>query len=132
DWIHHAGRLKDVIRRGGENVSAAEVESVLEGHPAVLSAAVVAIPDDLFGELVGAYIQPRPGYPPDTGTARDIVAHTRRRLAKFKVPAYLTFVPEFPLTPSARVQKSKLLENDPRAGAFDTATEAWTASKEAR
>jgi acyl-CoA synthetase (AMP-forming)/AMP-acid ligase II len=58
-WIHHAGRLKDMIRRGGENISAAEVENVLVLHPAVSAAALVAIPDEMFGELPKAFIQLR-------------------------------------------------------------------------
>ncbi len=62
--IRHAGRLKDVIRRGGENIAAAEVESVLEAHPAVLGAAVVGIPDELFGELPKAFLLLRDGYRP--------------------------------------------------------------------
>jgi acyl-CoA synthetase (AMP-forming)/AMP-acid ligase II len=105
-WIHHAGRLKDVIRRGGENISAAEVENVLALHPAVSAAAVVPIPDDLFASLLD---------------------HVRANLARFKVPAYLEFVASFPMTPSARIQKRKLLERDrdQRTGAFDAATGSW-------
>jgi acyl-CoA synthetase (AMP-forming)/AMP-acid ligase II len=125
--VHHAGRIKDMIRRGGENISAAEVEHVLQRHPAVLAAAVVGIPDDLFGELVGAFIQLRPGRTPDTGAAQDILTHVRGQLAGFKVPAYLKFVDGFPMTPSERIRKSELLKTDPRAGAFDTSSESWSA-----
>lgn len=131
-WIHHAGRLKDIIRRGGENISAAEVQEVLEQHPAVLAVAVVGVPDELFGELPHAFVQLAGGYRADTATARDIAAYARAQLAKFKVPAYLTFVDSFPMTPSARIRKSKLLEQypDPRAGAFDTASETWNRNEE--
>ncbi|MET9544496.1 AMP-binding protein [Streptomyces sp. NPDC006627] len=126
-YIHHAGRLKDMIRRGGENISSAEVEAVLEGHSAVLAAAVVAIPDPLFEELPKAFVQLRPGRVPDAGTATSVLDHARRRLARFKVPAYLEFVDAFPMTPSARIQKRKLLEpaRDQRAGSFDAARDAW-------
>jgi acyl-CoA synthetase (AMP-forming)/AMP-acid ligase II len=126
--IHHAGRLKDMIRRGGENISAAEVESVLAGHPAVLAVALVPIPDELFGELPKAFVQLRPGLQPDTRTAVSVLDHARRQLAAFKIPAYLEFVDGFPMTPSARIQKRDLLkpERDQRGGAFDAATNSWT------
>lgn len=126
-WIHHAGRLKDMIRRGGENISAAEVEKVLALHPAVLAAALVAIPDEMFGELPKAFIQLRPGHEASTQTAVGLLDHVRGKLARFKVPAYLEFVETFPLTPSARVQKRKLLEQDrdQRTGVFDVAANSW-------
>ncbi|MEU7316267.1 AMP-binding protein [Streptomyces sp. NPDC007083] len=125
--IRHAGRLKDVIRRGGENIAAAEVESVLEAHPAVLGAAVVGIPDELFGELPKAFLLLCDGYRPSGDTVRSVLAHTRRQLAKFKVPAYLECVESFPMTPSARVRKSRLLRpgTDQRSGAFDAAKDCW-------
>ena len=125
-WVHHAGRIKDMIRRGGENISAAEVEHVLHQHPAVLAAAVVGIPDQLFGELPEAFIQLRAGEAPDAATASGILAHVRGQLARFKVPAYLKFVDSFPMTPSARIRKSELVATDPRVGAFDASTESWS------
>jgi acyl-CoA synthetase (AMP-forming)/AMP-acid ligase II len=126
-WIHHAGRLKDIIRRGGENISAAEVENVLAMHPAVAAAAVVGIPDDLFDEVPKAFIQLTPGQEPSTQTAVSVLDHARGKLARFKVPAYLEFVENFPMTPSARVQKRKLLDadRDQRAGVFDAAANEW-------
>jgi acyl-CoA synthetase (AMP-forming)/AMP-acid ligase II len=126
-WIHHAGRLKDMIRRGGENISAAEVENVLALHPAVAAAALVPIPDEMFGELPKAFVQLTPGYQPDTPTAVSLLEHARAKLARFKVPAYLEFVESFPMTPSARVQKRMLLhpERDQRRGVFDAAANTW-------
>ncbi|MEV5981903.1 AMP-binding protein [Streptomyces sp. NPDC052114] len=125
--IHHAGRLKDMIRRGGENISCVEVESVLESHTAVLAAAVVAIPDELFEELPKAFVRLRPGHSPGTDVARSVLDHARRLLARFKVPAYLEFVDSFPMTPSARIQKRKLVEpeRDQRTGSFDAARGTW-------
>jgi acyl-CoA synthetase (AMP-forming)/AMP-acid ligase II len=119
--FHLVGRLKEMIRRGGENISAAQVEDVLGRHPAVLSVALVGIPDDLYGEVPKAFVQLKPGHAPDAGTAKDIVAYARGHLARFKLPAFVEFVDGFPLTPSARIQKRKLLEpvRDQRAGAFD-------------
>ncbi|HEX6231896.1 MAG TPA: AMP-binding protein [Jiangellaceae bacterium] len=120
--IHHAGRLKDMVRRGGENISCAEVERVLTQHPAVLSAALVPIPDDLWGELPKAFIQLQPGHQPIKDTALSIADHARNRLAKFKVPEYIEFVDGFSLTPSARIEKHQLLqpERDQRANSWRT------------
>ncbi|WP_246079763.1 class I adenylate-forming enzyme family protein [Nonomuraea mesophila] len=116
-YLHHAGRLKDMVRRGGENISCAEVERVLTQHPAVLQAALVPIPDDLWGELPKAFLQLRPGHDPDARTAMDVIEHARDRLARFKLPAYVEFVESFTLTPSARIEKRHLLrpERDQRA-----------------
>ena len=126
-WIHHAGRLKDMIRRGGENISAVEVEHVLALHPAVAAVALVPIPDPIFGELPKAFIQLAPGHRPSTQTAVSVLDHARGKLARFKVPAYLEFVEAFPMTPSARIQKAKLLErdSDQRTGVFDVAANTW-------
>ncbi|SEG99513.1 Acyl-CoA synthetase (AMP-forming)/AMP-acid ligase II [Nonomuraea solani] len=108
-YIRHAGRIKDMVRRGGENISCAEVESVLTQHPAVLSAALVPIPDELFGELPKAFVQLRPGHEATAETVASVIEHARSRLARFKLPAYVEFVEEFSLTPSARIEKRHLL-----------------------
>lgn len=123
----HVGRLKDMIRRGGENIAAAEVESVLTAHPAVLAAAVIGIPDEIFGELPKGFVELRPGYRPNSEVARSVLAHTRGQLAGFKVPAYLEFVDSFALTPSTRVEKRRLLRpgTDQRSGAYDTVKDTW-------
>jgi acyl-CoA synthetase (AMP-forming)/AMP-acid ligase II len=102
------GRLKDMIRRGGENVSAVEVESVLAGHPAVQSAACVPVPDEIRGEEIKAYIQLAPGTDPSEAAPEMIVAWVAARLAPFKVPRYIQFVERFPLTPSERIAKHQL------------------------
>jgi acyl-coenzyme A synthetase/AMP-(fatty) acid ligase len=79
-----------------------------------------------------AFVQLRPGHEPDAATARSVLDHAREHLARFKVPAYLEFVDGFALTPSARIQKRKLLEpeRDQRAGAFDAATDSWVPRQE--
>lgn len=113
------GRTKDMIRRGGENVAAAEVEAALCEHPAVGNAACIAVPDEIRGEEVLAYVQP-------TGTAPDpeaVLAHCRSRLAAFKVPRYLRFIADFPLTPSQRIEKHKLSRDLP--GSYDAERQAW-------
>lgn len=119
------GRLKDMIRRGGENISAAEVEGVLAEHPAVRAAAVVPVPDELRGEEVKAFVQLQE---PSTPPAPDqLLAFVRERLALFKSPRFIEFVDEFPRTPSERIEKHKLLagRSDQRRGAWDASTGAW-------
>ncbi|MFI6600653.1 AMP-binding protein [Nonomuraea sp. NPDC050536] len=101
--VHLAGRRKDMIRRGGENVAAAEVEAVLARHSAVEAAAVVGVPDELRGEEVKAYVLAA-----GPVTAAELVAFVAERLAGFKVPRYVSFVEEFPMTPSERIAKHLL------------------------
>lgn len=101
------GRIKELIIRGGENVSPAEVEDVLRRHPAVLDAAVFGIPSPYFGEEVGAAIRLRPG---TNATAEELKAFVKDRLADHKAPARVWFLDAFPLTGSGKVQRFKLRE----------------------
>jgi fatty-acyl-CoA synthase len=91
-----AGRLKDMIKTGGENVAPEEVEEVVTGHPGVARAAVVGVPDPRWGELVVAF-------DPDS-----VTAHCRERLSPFKVPRRWVAVDELPLTASAKVRRAEL------------------------
>jgi crotonobetaine/carnitine-CoA ligase len=102
------GRKKDMVRRAGENIAAAEVEAVLAQHPAVAAAAVVPEPDPLRGEEVKAYVQLLPHQDIDPA---QLVAFVAERLASFKAPRYVEIVDAFPLTPSARVAKHLLVGN---------------------
>jgi crotonobetaine/carnitine-CoA ligase len=99
------GRIKDMIRRGGENVAAAEVEGVLVSHPAVLECAVIAVPDDDLGEELRAVVVPVAGAAP---SPRELREHVAQRLARFKVPRYWEFRSELPHTPSERVAKHRI------------------------
>ncbi|MGC5023808.1 class I adenylate-forming enzyme family protein [Tsukamurella sp. DT100] len=102
------GRIKDMVRRGGENIASSEVERALERDEAVVAAAVVAEPDELFGEEVKAFVQLAPGVAADRATAERLVDGARAQLAKFKVPRYVEFVADFPRTPSERIAKPAL------------------------
>jgi crotonobetaine/carnitine-CoA ligase len=104
--VYFVGRTKDMIRRGGENIAAAEVEQVLQLHPAVTMAAVLPEPDELRGEEVHAVIVAADGH--GASDLPDLVEHCRRQLAAFKVPRYWTFVADLPLTASQRVAKGEL------------------------
>jgi fatty-acyl-CoA synthase len=102
-----AGRLKEMIIRGGENVYPREIESVLVGHPGVAEAAVVGLPDAFWGEEVAAAIVPRAGAAP---TEAELTELCRAHLARFKVPSRWDFVDGFPLTPTGKVNKQRLGE----------------------
>jgi acyl-CoA synthetase (AMP-forming)/AMP-acid ligase II len=115
--IQLVGRLKDMIRRAGENIAAVEVEEVLCAHPSVMQAAVTPTPDETLGEEVMAWIRLKDPVvqASNEGLLEDIRIHTAQRLAQFKVPRYWFVVTEFPLTPSERVAKHRLRELYPMA-----------------
>ncbi|TCO47368.1 AMP-binding protein [Actinocrispum wychmicini] len=102
-YFHLVGRSKDMVRRSGENIAAAEVEAVLAQHPDVHAAAVVPVPDELRGEEVKAFVQLARPVP-----AKDLIAFVRERLAPFKVPRFVQYVDSFPMTPSERIAKHML------------------------
>ncbi|CAM5671388.1 2-succinylbenzoate--CoA ligase [Streptomyces tanashiensis] len=106
--IRLVGRIKDMVRRGGENVASAEVEAALETDDRVVAAAVVAEPDEVLGEELKAFVQLAAGGTGDRATAEAIIARVAERLARFKVPRYVEFVADFPRTPSERVSKPAL------------------------
>jgi fatty-acyl-CoA synthase len=103
-YIQLKDRSKDIIISGGENISSIEVEDVLYKHPAVQAAAVVAKPDDKWGETPCAFIELRPG---STATAEEIVSHCRAHLAGYKVPRFVIFA-EIPKTSTGKIQKFRL------------------------
>jgi len=111
----HVGRTKEMIRRGGENISAAEVEAVLQTHPDVVLAACVPVPDETYGEEIKAFVVLRPSDAPDHRAHIDMEAlqnHVAARLARFKVPRYWEAVDAMPMTPSQRVIKPALIASD--------------------
>ena len=105
-------RKKNVIRRSGENISAVEVESVLNQHPAVKTSAVAATPDAVRGDEVLACIVVREGADASQRAqiAASIVQHALDQLAYYKAPGYIAFVDALPLTPSQKIQRGQLRE----------------------
>jgi fatty-acyl-CoA synthase len=101
------GRLKDMIIRGGENIYPRELEDLLFAHDTVGEAAVVGLPDEKWGETVGAFIRPAPGARVDKD---ELFAYLREHLAPHKTPRQWFVVDEFPLTGSGKIQKFKLRE----------------------
>jgi fatty-acyl-CoA synthase len=105
-YIQLKDRSKDIIISGGENISSIEVEDALYKHPAVQAAAVVARPDEKWGETPCAFVELKPGA---TATAEEIVAWCRDRLARYKCPRHVVFA-ELPKTSTGKIQKFKLRE----------------------
>jgi fatty-acyl-CoA synthase len=106
-YIQLKDRSKDIIISGGENISSIEVEDALYKHPAVAACAVVARPDEKWGETPVAFIELKPGAA--APSAEDIVAHCRTHLAAYKVPRHVVFA-EIPKTSTGKIQKFALRE----------------------
>jgi acyl-CoA synthetase (AMP-forming)/AMP-acid ligase II len=126
-YYHWQARLKDTIRRAGENISSVEVEGVLMEHPAVGVAAVVPVPDELRGEEVKAYIILKADHLLENTPPETILDYAREQLAYFKVPRYIEYVDDLPRTPSERVEKHRLLKAKPdlRVGSYDAVEKIW-------
>ena len=105
-YVQIADRAKDIIISGGENISSVEVEGVLMGHPDVHLAAVVAKPDDKWGEVPCAFVELKPGAQPDEAA---LIAFARETLAGFKSPKRVVFQ-ELPKTSTGKIQKFELRE----------------------
>jgi fatty-acyl-CoA synthase len=106
-YIQLKDRSKDIIISGGENISSLEVEDVLMKHPAVMFAAVVARPDEKWGETPCAFIEKKAGH--DAVTSTELIAYCRERMAHYKAPRHVIFT-ELPKTSTGKVQKFKLRE----------------------
>ena len=112
---YFVGRCKDIVRRRGENVSAADVETVIETHPDVLECAVVGVPSELTEEEVMAFVVRREGSGLGPRTLTDWCA---TRMARFMVPRFVRFLPALPKTPTDKVEKFRLQQQG-TAGAWD-------------
>ncbi len=119
--LYFVERAKNLIRRSGENISAAEVEDALIDCAQVSRVAVLSVPDPMRDEEVMAVVVPAPGSAPDAETAARILRFGRGRLAYYKLPGWIAFRDDLPVTGTQKVQKHRLFEPgaDPRAGAHD-------------
>jgi non-ribosomal peptide synthetase component E (peptide arylation enzyme) len=105
-WI--TGRIKDIIIRGGENISAVEIENLMSVHPAIADVAVVAMPDKILGERICAYVVPRPGTKP---VLEEVVSFLKERGASvLQLPERLELIDELPVTKVGKVDKKGLRE----------------------
>ncbi|MGV0033447.1 MAG: class I adenylate-forming enzyme family protein [Candidatus Azotimanducaceae bacterium WSBS_2022_MAG_OTU7] len=105
--IEFHGRIKDMLKVGGENVAALEIESFLLTHPSVNMAQVIGVPDDRLSEVACAYIELHDG---ESMTSDELIAFCKGKIASFKIPRYVRFVTEWPMS-STKIQKFVLREN---------------------
>ncbi|MGB0469352.1 MAG: AMP-binding protein [Ilumatobacteraceae bacterium] len=101
-YVNITGRIKDLIIRGGENISPREIEEFLYGHPDIIDVQVVGVPDEKFGEEVCAFIQARDGASVDTDAVREFC---QGKIAHYKVPRYVLSIDDFPMTVTGKIQK---------------------------
>jgi fatty-acyl-CoA synthase len=101
-YVNITGRIKDLIIRGGENISPREIEEFLYGHPDIIDVQVVGVPDQKFGEEVCAFIQARDGASVGTDAVREFC---QGKIAHYKVPRYVLSIEDFPMTVTGKIQK---------------------------
>lgn len=106
-YVNVTGRLKDMIIRGGENIYPREIEEFLYKHPKVLDVQVIGVPSIKYGEEVAAYIKVKPG---QETTGEEIREFCQGQISRFKIPKYIRFVEEYPMTASNKIQKYLLRE----------------------
>jgi crotonobetaine/carnitine-CoA ligase len=115
-YFYFIGRRKDMVRRRGENISAAEVEMAIEAHPDVLACTVIGVPSDMTEEEVMACIVLRPGA---TLEASALIDYCVQRMAYFMVPRYVRLVTSLPKTPTDKVEKFKLQQEGVTVDTWD-------------
>jgi fatty-acyl-CoA synthase len=101
------GRLKDMLIRGGENIYPREIEEFLHHHPKVRDVYVIGVPDEKYGEELMAWVALREG---QTATPEEIRDFCHGKIARFKIPRYIKFVDDFPMSVSGKIQKFKMRE----------------------
>ena len=112
-YLFITGRKKDLIIRGGENISPGEIEDTLDLHPKVDESAVIGVPDPDWGEVIKAIVVPKRG---ETIEPDELVKYTKERLASYKAPTYFAFVDELPRNPMGKVLKTELRKKYGAAG----------------
>lgn len=106
-WVRFIGRYKELLKVGGENVDPVEVEAFLLSHPAVSAVQVVGVADERLSEVACACVVRKDGH---EVSSSDLIDYCRGKLASFKLPRYVLFMQDYPMTPSGKVQKFKLRE----------------------
>jgi fatty-acyl-CoA synthase len=118
------GRAKEMIIRGGENVYPREIEEFLFSHPKVRNVQIIGVPDEKYGEEIQAWIELREG---ESATEEEIRAFCKGRIAHYKIPRYVKFVTEFPMTVTGKIQKYKMREEAVRELGLERAAGIETA-----
>jgi fatty-acyl-CoA synthase len=123
-YFRITGRAKDMIIRGGENIYPRELEEFFYSHPAVADVQVIGVPDARLGEAVAAWIRLKPG---ETATEEGLREFCRGKIAHFKIPQYIRFVEEFPMTVTGKIQKFRMREIEIAERNLDDAANIQTA-----
>jgi len=123
-YFYIQGRIKDSIRRSGENISAREIETVASGIEGVFETAAVAVPDELRGEEVKLCLVLQPGYSHEQVTPEHVARYFEERVAAFKVPRYIEYMREMPRTSSNKIAKQALIRGHGGA-VFDRVAKEW-------
>ena len=106
-YVNIVGRIKDMIIRGGENVYPREIEEFLYTHPAIADAQVIGVPSAKYGEEIMAWVQLGEGM---SATDDEIKNFCRGKIAHFKIPRYISFVNDFPMTVTGKIRKAEMRE----------------------
>jgi len=106
-YVKITGRAKEMIIRGGENIYPREIEEFLFGHPKVRNVQVIGVPDEKYGEEIQAWIELREG---ESATEEEIREYCKGKIAHYKIPKYVKFVTEYPMTVTGKIQKYKMRE----------------------
>jgi fatty-acyl-CoA synthase len=123
-YLNIVGRIKDMVIRGGENIYPREVEEFLYSHPAIEDVQVIGVPDVKYGEELCAWIRLRPGQELDGDQVRE---YCRGKIAHYKIPRYVRFTPDFPMTVTGKVQKFKMRETSITELGLEEASQTKTA-----
>jgi acetyl-CoA synthetase len=123
-YFHHAGRADDVIISAGWTMSAVEIEHTLLGHPAVLAAAVIGVPDALRGLVVKAFVVPRPGQATGDALGTELQDFVRQRLSQHEYPRQVAFVADLPRTPAGKINRKALRDQEAATPATQSQTES--------
>ena len=123
-YLNIVGRIKDMVIRGGENIYPREIEEFLYGHPAIEDVQVIGVPDLKYGEELCAWIQLRPGTQLDADQVRD---YCKGKIAHYKVPRYIRFTSDFPMTVTGKIQKFKMRQTSTTELGLQEASQIRTA-----
>jgi fatty-acyl-CoA synthase len=123
-YLNIVGRIKDMVIRGGENIYPREVEEFLYSHPAIEDVQVIGVPDEKYGEELCAWVRVRPGAELD---ADQIKQYCRGKIAHYKIPRYIRFSADFPMTVTGKVQKFKMRETSITELGLEGASQTRTA-----
>jgi fatty-acyl-CoA synthase len=123
-YLNIVGRIKDMVIRGGENIYPREVEEFLYGHPAIEDVQVIGVPDVRYGEELCAWVRLRPGQELDADQVKE---YCRGKIAHYKIPRYVRFTPDFPMTVTGKVQKFKMRQTSITELGLEEASQTRTA-----